>query len=111
MTKETRANKELKKYNNKLKHQYRLLEIRESALRYKYEYLKKENEILIENAEHNDKVVDKVNWENMLLKKRINKAIEIYENRNSIEYKKKRFMEDKTIGYFMYEELKGVDKE
>ena len=31
--------------------------------------LKKENEILKENAENNDKVVDKVNWENMLLKK------------------------------------------
>lgn len=31
--------------------------------------LKKENKILRENAEHNDKVVDKVNWENMLLKK------------------------------------------
>lgn len=31
--------------------------------------LKKENEILRKNAEHNDKVVDKVNWENMLLKK------------------------------------------
>lgn len=30
---------------------------------------KKENKILKENAEHNDKVVDKVNWENMLLKK------------------------------------------
>ena len=30
----------------------------------------KENKILRENAEHNDKVVDKVNWENMLLKKR-----------------------------------------
>ena len=28
-----------------------------------------ENKILRENAEHNDKVVDKVNWENMLLKK------------------------------------------
>lgn len=28
-----------------------------------------ENKILKENAEHNDKVVDKVNWENMLLKK------------------------------------------
>ena len=36
------------------------------------EYVKKlqqENKILRENAEHNDKVVDKVNWENMLLKK------------------------------------------
>ena len=31
--------------------------------------LKKENKILKENAENNDKVVDKVNWENMLLKK------------------------------------------
>ena len=28
-----------------------------------------ENEILRENAENNDKVVDNVNWENMLLKK------------------------------------------
>lgn len=35
-------------------------------------YIKKlylENQILKENAEHNDKVVDKVNWKNMLLKK------------------------------------------
>lgn len=31
--------------------------------------LQKENNILKENAEHNDKVVDKVNWKNMLLKK------------------------------------------
>ena len=30
---------------------------------------REENKILKENAEHNDKVVDKVNWENMLLKK------------------------------------------
>ena len=29
----------------------------------------KENKILRENAKHNDKVVDKVNWENQLLKK------------------------------------------
>ena len=34
-----------------------------------YWELEKENKILKENAEHNDKVVDKVNWENMLLKK------------------------------------------
>lgn len=33
--------------------------------------LVKENKILRENAEHNDKVVDKVNWENQLLKKQI----------------------------------------
>ena len=30
---------------------------------------KEESKILRENAEHNDKVVDKVNWENQLLKK------------------------------------------
>ena len=38
--------------------------------------LKKENKILRENAEHNDKVVDKVNWENLKLKEVIDKAVE-----------------------------------
>ena len=41
--------------------------------------LKKENKILRENAEHNDKVVDKVNWENLKLKeenKRLYNTIE-----------------------------------
>ena len=33
--------------------------------------LEKENKILRENAEHNDKVVDKVNWENQKLKKQL----------------------------------------
>lgn len=31
--------------------------------------LYKENKILKENAENNDKVVDKINWDNQLLKK------------------------------------------
>ena len=31
--------------------------------------LQQENKILKENAENNDKIVDKVNWENQLLKK------------------------------------------
>lgn len=31
--------------------------------------LQQENKILKENAENNDKVIDKVNWENQLLKK------------------------------------------
>ena len=31
--------------------------------------LQEENEILKDNAEHNAKAVDKINWENMLLKK------------------------------------------
>ena len=34
------------------------------------EQLQQENKILKENAENNDKVVDNVNWENMLLKKK-----------------------------------------
>ena len=38
--------------------------------------LKKENKILRENAENNDKVVDKFNWENQKLKEHIEK----YEN-------------------------------
>ena len=35
----------------------------------KLKQLQQENEILKENAENNDKVVDKINWENKLLKK------------------------------------------
>ena len=45
--------------------------------------LKKENKILRENAENNDKVVDKVNWENQLLKKQLEEnkdKINWYEN-------------------------------
>lgn len=38
--------------------------------------LQKENKILKENAENNDKVVDKVNWENQLLKKE-NKQLKV----------------------------------
>lgn len=44
--------------------------------------LQQENKILKENAENNDKVVDKVNWENMLLKKenkQLNGAIQTYD--------------------------------
>ena len=40
----------------------------------------KENKILRENAEHNDKVVDKVNWENLKLKEVIDKSIEYIQN-------------------------------
>ena len=42
----------------------------------KLEQLQKENEILKENAENNDKVVDKINWENQLLKTKIKNAID-----------------------------------
>ena len=43
--------------------------------------LKKENKILRENAEHNDKVVDKINWENQKLKKQL----EEYKKLNNLE--------------------------
>lgn len=66
----------------------------------KYNEVYKENKILKENAEHNDKVVDKVNWENMLLKKEnkqlkdnwnklrkyFNERIEICDNRLSTPF-------------------------
>lgn len=41
------------------------------------------------------------------LQTRIDKAIEIYEKRTTCEYKKKRFMEDKSTSDLMYEILKG----
>lgn len=60
----------------------------------KYCDLKKENKILKENAEHNDKVVDKVNWENMLLKK--NKQLK--DNWNKLkEYLHNQIPTDKTV--------------
>lgn len=52
-----------------------------------YWKLQQEKKILKKNAENNDKVVDKVNWENQLLKKeneqlkeRINKALNKIDN-------------------------------
>ena len=36
---------------------------------YEINKLQQENEILKENAKNNDKVVDKINWDNQLLKK------------------------------------------
>ena len=57
----------------------------------------KENKILRENAEHNDKVVDKVNWENMLLKKEnqeLKKQLE--ENKDKINWYE-NFEINKTI--------------
>ena len=65
---------------------------KDQKILYKYiKQLQQENKILKENAENNDKVVDKVNWENMLLKKE-NKQLKsiIYELREymlDIDYK------------------------
>ena len=49
--------------------------------------LKKENKILRENAEHNDKVVNKVNWENLKLKEQVDYL------RRSIERKEEIIMD------------------
>ena len=54
--------------------------------------LQQENKILKENAEHNDKVVDKVNWKNMLLKKE-NKQLK--DNWNKL----KEYLENKIDEY------------
>ena len=60
--------------------------------------LKKENKILRENAEHNDKVVDKVNWENQKLKEVIDKAIK-YISSNDIEVLKYHDIPSETTSY------------
>ena len=46
--------------------------------------LKKENKILRENAENNDRVVDKVNWENQKLENQQKEFIEWLENEKNI---------------------------
>lgn len=48
-------------------------------------HLKQENKILKENAKHNDKVVDKVNWDNRLLKQALINIREMC-NSNTVEF-------------------------
>ena len=60
--------------------------------------LKKENKILRENAEHNDKVVDKVNWENQKLKKQLEEYKRLgfehlNDKCNKLEKQQKEFIE------------------
>ena len=68
-----------------------------------YWELEKENKILKENAENNDKVVDKVNWENQLLKKE-NKQLK-EEKRKVRDYINKHCVNEKIskeVGYKCY---------
>ena len=84
------------------------------ALRYAYdeiERLNKEKNILIKNAEHNDKVVDKVNWENMFFKKRIDKAIEYIDNLSNEPNVFGHYGIDGNCKKHLLNILKGVDKE
>ena len=60
--------------------------------------LKKENKILRENAEHNDKVVDKFNWENQKLKKQLEEYkrlcfVHLINKCNKLENQQKEFIE------------------
>lgn len=56
----------------------------------------KENKILRENAENNDKVVDNVNWENMLLKKE-NKQLK--DNWNKLKEWASNFYNSEEVGW------------
>lgn len=67
------------------------------------EQFQQENKILKENAENNDKVVDKVNWENMLLKKENEQLKE--EKRKVRDYINKHCVNEKIskeVGYKCY---------
>lgn len=71
---------------------------------YEIRKLQKESKILRDNAEHNGKVVDKVNWNNMLLKKEnqeLKKQLENYkrlgfkhlqDKNNNLETQQKEFI-------------------
>ena len=61
-------------------------------LKISYKKLQEENKILKENAIHNDKVVDKAKWNEMIYKSRIDKAIEYLESYNT-DFKNCRFGE------------------
>ena len=50
-----------------------------------------------------------ISLQNELVRQRqiLDRAIDIYENRNTTKYKKIRFMEDKSTADLMYDVLKG----
>ena len=77
---------------------YTLLLIDINKLLQENQSLKKENKILRENAEHNDKVVDKVNWENLKLKKQLEEYKRLgfehlNDKCNQLENQQKEFIE------------------
>ena len=63
--------------------------------------LKKENKILRENAEHNDKVIDKVNWENLKLKEENKRLYNTIEELSQYEYDRK---EEDMMNYIIEQE-------
>ena len=82
------------------------------------ERLKKENTILKENAEHNDKVVDKARWNEMIYKSRCENAVEFTKKESKKCYSNQiTDNPTKVIGNFMWHTdkllniLNGGDKE
>lgn len=76
-----------------------------------YIKLQQENKILKENAENNDKVVDKVNWENQLLKKE-NKQLKDSWNelREYLNYKSERAIgEDEYVYDEIYNKMQEME--
>ena len=59
-----------------------------------YLRLEKENKILRENAKHNDKVVDKANWENQKLKKQLEEYKLITIDYQELEARNQELKED-----------------
>ena len=93
----------IEKYIDELEENSKLSELwcksQEENQKYKevIDKIQRENKILKENAENNGKVVDKVNWENMLLKKE-NKQLK--DNWNYIKKMLKEARQEKYIsGY------------
>lgn len=81
-------------YKNELNENYKLSKL----------WLKsqEENKILRENAEHNDKVVDDVNWKNRLLKQENQQLKEVIEEVR--KYTNDKLFDDYT--YCSYEDVK-----
>lgn len=103
--------------SKKSTYEFELSEERAECIANKYdsltEELQQENKILRDNAEHNEKVVDKVNWENMLLKKEneqlkaINKEYERLNKVNNRGFKitnVKEYDIDELLSYKKYKD-------
>ena len=94
--------KDLRERNDKLQSQYYMSESRCYYAQHRLDQV-----IKLKIAK--DKVYSELEDKYITEKAKNQKAIEIYENKMSIEYKQKRFMEGKTTADLMYEALQGDD--
>ena len=70
---------------------------------------REENKILRENAENNDKVVDKVNWENQLLKKENEQLQKENEKLRKNIYNVKEYIEQHRIREMSMVEVNALE--